>query len=179
MAQVEQAELAVLKQNAEPGVVLQVCAKVCKDMQLLARLSQLCKPTRQVISDPNFLQEQCEEMALTYPWVDYARQRNLLDKPSLASIFKWVSFQHYYANDDASEDSVAGDEYEEGLESESDFDAESGDESEELSVIGTTTGASTRVPDGGFFRKAIPKCVDEETSQNKSWTSPAKPTPSS
>jgi len=157
-----------------PGAVLQVTATACKDLKLLARLSQVCKPAREAISDPGFMEEQSRQMALTYPWVDYARERNLLDQPTLAAIYKWVSFQHYYTNDE-SEDGFTGDELQDVDGTESDFDDWSdSDESEELSVIYARTGASTQLPDRQFFlsAKAMPKCAEEEKSLAKASINP-------
>lgn len=152
-----------------PGAVLQAMATACRDLKLLARLRQVCKPAREAISDPAFMEEQSRQMALTYPWVDYARERNLLIQPTLEAIYKWVSFQHYYTNDEG-EDGTTGDELQDLDGTESDFDDWSDSEaSEELSVIYARTGASTQLPDRQFFlsAKAMLKCAEEEKSLAK------------
>ncbi|CAE7481314.1 smyd2a [Symbiodinium natans] len=86
-------------QNTVPEAVLQACVRLCEDVELLARLSQLCKAMWQVISNPHFLEELRAQIALTHSWLMFASRREWLDRTdlgftTLASISGWVRLQH-------------------------------------------------------------------------------------
>mmetsp|Transcript_26168 Transcript_26168/g.60596 ORF Transcript_26168/g.60596 Transcript_26168/m.60596 type:complete len:271 (-) Transcript_26168:57-869(-) len=158
-----------LERGASHVALLQACVTESKDVGLHARLGQTCKSAWQVVSDPTFVAKEAQALSSQYPWVRYALQRHLLEKPTLKSIVQWISLQHYIEDCDKEEnlqdDSLNGFEDEESQDSGSDSD------SDDLTEVGgAATEASTRLTlqDWPFLRhKAVTKLCSNEMIADK------------